>query len=83
MNKEFLVDFMAGGISAAVSKTIVAPLERVKILLQIQVKHRHKLFEPDCCINARLSLSQDAQKFIPKDQRYTGEKELFLELHGL
>ncbi len=39
MNKEFLVDFMAGGISAAVSKTIVAPLERVKILLQIQVKH--------------------------------------------
>lgn len=32
----FLVDFLAGGISAAVSKTLVAPLERVKLLLQVQ-----------------------------------------------
>jgi len=37
MNQDFMLDFLAGGISAAVSKTIVAPLERVKILLQIQV----------------------------------------------
>jgi len=37
MNRDFLLDFIAGGISAAVSKTVVAPLERVKILLQIQV----------------------------------------------
>ena len=37
MNKDFLLDFIAGGVSAAVSKTVVAPLERVKILLQIQV----------------------------------------------
>jgi len=36
MNKDFILDFVAGGVSAAVSKTIVAPLERVKILLQIQ-----------------------------------------------
>merc|ERR1712142_256872 len=35
-NKDFMIDFVAGGISAAVSKTVVAPLERVKILLQIQ-----------------------------------------------
>ena len=39
MNKDFLLDFIAGGVSAAVSKTVVAPLERVKILLQIQVRH--------------------------------------------
>jgi len=26
-------DFMIGGVSAAVSKTIVAPIERVKLLL--------------------------------------------------
>ncbi|XP_076649582.1 ADP,ATP carrier protein-like [Halictus rubicundus] len=32
----FLVDFLAGGVSAAVSKTVVAPLERVKLLLQVQ-----------------------------------------------
>lgn len=36
MNKDFVLDFVAGGISAAVSKTVVAPLERVKIILQIQ-----------------------------------------------
>ena len=36
MNRDFMMDFIAGGISAAVSKTVVAPLERVKILLQIQ-----------------------------------------------
>ncbi|CAH0703215.1 unnamed protein product [Spodoptera exigua] len=32
----FVKDFLAGGISAAVSKTAVAPIERVKILLQVQ-----------------------------------------------
>lgn len=32
----FLKDFMAGGISAAISKTAVAPIERVKLLLQVQ-----------------------------------------------
>jgi len=40
MNNDFVLDFIAGGISAAVSKTIVAPLERVKILLQIQDAHK-------------------------------------------
>jgi len=40
MNKDFLLDFVAGGISAAVSKTVVAPLERVKLLLQIQDAHK-------------------------------------------
>lgn len=32
----FLKDFLAGGISAAVAKTAVAPIERVKLLLQVQ-----------------------------------------------
>jgi len=32
----FMKDFMIGGVSAAISKTIVAPIERVKILLQTQ-----------------------------------------------
>jgi len=34
--KNFIVDFLVGGISAAVSKTAVAPIERVKLLLQVQ-----------------------------------------------
>jgi solute carrier family 25 (adenine nucleotide translocator) protein 4/5/6/31 len=33
---KFLFDFATGGISAAVSKTAVAPIERVKLLLQVQ-----------------------------------------------
>lgn len=32
----FAKDFLAGGISAAISKTAVAPIERVKLLLQVR-----------------------------------------------
>lgn len=31
----FAKDFLAGGIAAAISKTAVAPIERVKLLLQV------------------------------------------------
>jgi solute carrier family 25 (adenine nucleotide translocator) protein 4/5/6/31 len=34
--RSFAADFLIGGISAAVSKTAVAPIERVKLLLQVQ-----------------------------------------------
>jgi len=34
--KNFIQDFMIGGVSAAISKTAVAPIERVKLLLQNQ-----------------------------------------------
>lgn len=33
----FLKDFLAGGIAAAISKTAVAPIERVKLLLQVKL----------------------------------------------
>ena len=36
MSKQFLVDFAMGGVSAAISKTLIAPIERVKLLLQTQ-----------------------------------------------
>ena len=32
----FITDFFLGGISAAISKTATAPIERVKLLLQTQ-----------------------------------------------
>lgn len=32
----FLRDFFAGGIAAAIAKTSVAPIERVKLILQVQ-----------------------------------------------
>jgi len=34
--KEFALDFMMGGVSAAVSKTAAAPIERIKLLVQNQ-----------------------------------------------
>ncbi|CAN3359351.1 ADP,ATP carrier protein 3 [Diutina catenulata] len=35
-NSNFLVDFLMGGVSAAISKTVAAPIERVKLLIQNQ-----------------------------------------------
>lgn len=32
----FIVDFLMGGVSAAVSKTVAAPIERIKLLIQNQ-----------------------------------------------
>ncbi|CAM6084929.1 unnamed protein product [Calypogeia fissa] len=34
--KGFMIDFLMGGVASAVSKTIAAPIERVKLLLQNQ-----------------------------------------------
>ena len=34
--KGFVIDFLMGGVSAAVSKTAAAPIERVKLLIQNQ-----------------------------------------------
>jgi solute carrier family 25 (adenine nucleotide translocator) protein 4/5/6/31 len=34
--KGFLEDFLAGGVSGAVAKTMTAPIERVKLLIQTQ-----------------------------------------------
>lgn len=45
MYRSFLVDFLAGGISAAIAKTAVAPLERAKLLLQVQ--HTSKQIKPE------------------------------------
>ena len=36
MDSNFLIDFLMGGVSAAVSKTAAAPIERVKLLIQNQ-----------------------------------------------
>ncbi|KAJ1678325.1 ADP/ATP carrier protein, partial [Spiromyces aspiralis] len=34
--ESFLKDLAAGGVSAGVAKTVTAPIERVKLLLQVQ-----------------------------------------------
>jgi solute carrier family 25 (adenine nucleotide translocator) protein 4/5/6/31 len=33
----FFIDFALGGISGAVAKTMTAPIERVKLIIQTQV----------------------------------------------
>jgi hypothetical protein len=35
--KKFALDLASGGTAAAVSKTAVAPIERVKLLLQVSI----------------------------------------------
>ncbi|KAL1117003.1 hypothetical protein AAG570_004331 [Ranatra chinensis] len=55
---------MAGGISAAVAKTVVAPIERVKLLLQVQ--HVSKQIKPE----QRYKGIVDAFIRIPKEQGF-------------
>lgn len=33
--RKFIIDLASGGTAAAISKTAVAPIERVKLLLQV------------------------------------------------
>jgi len=33
---EFALNFLAGGVSGAVAKTMTAPIERVKLIIQTQ-----------------------------------------------
>ena len=34
MSQNYIIDFMLGGVSGVLSKTICAPIERVKLLMQ-------------------------------------------------
>lgn len=36
---DFLKDFMSGGVAGIISKTVVAPIERVKLLMQTQLEN--------------------------------------------
>lgn len=60
----FLKDFAAGGISAAISKTAVAPIERVKLLLQVQ--HISKQISADKQYKGMI----DCFVRIPKEQGF-------------
>ncbi|KAI2799247.1 hypothetical protein BLOT_013258 [Blomia tropicalis] len=60
----FAKDFIAGGVSAAISKTAVAPIERVKLLLQVQ--HASKQIAED----KRYKGIIDTFVRIPKEQGF-------------
>lgn len=59
----FLKDFMAGGISAAVSKTAVAPIERVKLILQVQ--HASKQIAADKQYKGTYHIKFRVENFSP------------------
>nr|XP_054104338.1 ADP/ATP translocase 2-like [Callithrix jacchus] len=58
----FAKDFLAGGVAAAISKTAVAPIERVKLLLQVQ--HASKQITADKQYTGII----DCVVHIPKEQ---------------
>ncbi|KAI8431132.1 hypothetical protein MSG28_001182 [Choristoneura fumiferana] len=60
----FVKDFAAGGVSAAISKTAVAPIERVKLILQVQ--HISKQIKAE----DRYKGIVDAFVRIPKEQGF-------------
>ncbi|WP_266143627.1 MC/SLC25 family protein, partial [Escherichia coli] len=60
----FLKDFAAGGVAAAISKTTVAPIERVKLLLQVQ--HASKQITADKQYKGMI----DCFIRIPKEQGF-------------
>lgn len=62
--EKFAIDLIIGGVSASVSKTAVAPIERVKILLQVQ--YSHKDIPPDKRFNGII----DAFIRVPKEQGF-------------
>jgi len=43
--RDFIVDFLLGGLSAAISKTLAAPAERIKLLLQHEVRLQYRASE--------------------------------------
>ncbi|XP_077062781.1 ADP/ATP translocase 3 [Siphateles boraxobius] len=60
----FAKDFLAGGIAAAISETAVAPIERVKLLLQIQ--HSSK----QIAVDKQYKGIVDCLVRIPKEQGF-------------
>ncbi|KJH47272.1 ADP/ATP translocase 1 [Dictyocaulus viviparus] len=61
---KFVIDLSVGGASAAISKTVVAPIERVKLLLQVQYSHK------DITAQNRYNGIVDAFLRVPKEQGF-------------
>lgn len=60
--KKFAIDLASGGTAAAVSKTAVAPIERVKLLLQVQDASQH------IAVDKRYKGIIDVLVRVPKEQ---------------
>lgn len=61
----FFKDLAAGGVSGAISKTAVAPIERVKLLLQVQDSSK------EIAVDKRYKGIMDAFRRIPVEQGFS------------
>ncbi|CAL2034040.1 unnamed protein product [Caenorhabditis brenneri] len=60
--KKFLIDLASGGTAAAISKTAVAPIERVKLLMQVQETSK------TISVDKRYKGIMDVLRRVPKEQ---------------
>ncbi|EGT31939.1 CBN-ANT-1.2 protein [Caenorhabditis brenneri] len=60
--KKFLIDLASGGTAAAISKTAVAPIERVKLLMQVQETSK------TITVDKRYKGIMDVLRRVPKEQ---------------
>ncbi|VDM60800.1 unnamed protein product [Angiostrongylus costaricensis] len=63
--KKFFIDLASGGTAAAISKTAVAPIERVKLLLQVQDA------SSTIAVDKRYKGIVDVLVRVPKEQGFT------------
>lgn len=68
---KFGKDFSAGGWAAVVAKTIIAPVERVKLILQVGFQSLSQFF---------CSQLQNAQPTIEVSRRYRGMVDCFIRV---
>jgi len=62
--RKFLIDLASGGTAAAISKTAVAPIERVKLLLQVQDASK------SIAVDKRYKGIMDVLVRVPKEQGF-------------
>lgn len=62
--RKFLIDLASGGTAAAISKTAVAPIERVKLLLQVQDASK------TIAVDKRYKGIMDVLTRVPKEQGF-------------
>lgn len=67
LKNEFMVKFIVAGISGVISKTLLSPLDRIKIILQTQKSH---VGLQDGTHNLRYTGLRDALIRIPKHQGF-------------
>jgi len=62
--RKFAIDLASGGTAAAISKTVVAPIERVKLLLQVQDASK------SIAVDKRYKGIMDVLVRVPKEQGF-------------